>query len=86
MDVHSDQYHFTKLQTARQAKNEGPMEFADRCKGLVQRVMSKANDPVAKRIHRENTDRMCLANSVAGLCGFVRRQVPYAHPRSLQEL
>jgi len=36
-----------KFQTARHAKNEGPMDFADRCKGLAQRVTSKANDPVA---------------------------------------
>jgi len=84
-DVHSDQYHFTKLQTARQAKNEGPMEFADRCKGLAQRVMSKVNDPVAQQIHRENADRTCLASIVAGLSGVVSRQVRYAHPRNLHE-
>jgi hypothetical protein len=28
-DVRTDQYHFMKLQTARQNKNEGPQEFAD---------------------------------------------------------
>jgi len=30
-EVHTDQYHFMRLQTSRQAKNEGPQEFADRC-------------------------------------------------------
>jgi hypothetical protein len=29
-DVHIDQYRFTKLQKARQAKNKSPREFADR--------------------------------------------------------
>jgi hypothetical protein len=84
-DIHSDQYHFTSLQTARQAKNEEPLEFADRCKGLAQKVMSKVNDPRAQQIHRENADRMCLASFVAGLSGVVGRQVRYAHPRTLQE-
>ena len=30
-DVHTDQYHYMKLQTARQAKGEDPQAFADRC-------------------------------------------------------
>jgi hypothetical protein len=38
-EEHSDQYHFMKLQTARQSKNESILEFADRCKGLAQKVM-----------------------------------------------
>jgi hypothetical protein len=37
-DVRTDQYHFTRLQTARQAKNESPQEFADRCRALVRRL------------------------------------------------
>ena len=31
INYHTDQYHFLKLQTARQLKSEGPQEFADRC-------------------------------------------------------
>jgi hypothetical protein len=74
-DVHMDQFHFTKLQTARQAKNEGPQEFADLCRGLAQKVMCKANDPITQRIHRENAERMCLASFVAGLTGVPGHQV-----------
>ena len=84
-DVHSDQYHFTKLQTEKQAKNKGVQEFADRCKALAQRVMSKVNDPVAQRIHRENAERMCLASFVTGFNGIVGRQVRYTHPKNLPE-
>ena len=29
-NVHTDQYHYTRLQMARQSKNESPQEFADR--------------------------------------------------------
>jgi len=32
-DDHTDQYHFTRLQTARQKKS--PQEFADRCRELA---------------------------------------------------
>ena len=84
-DVHSDQYHFTKLQTARQANNEGPQKFADRCRGFAEKVMSKANDPVAQRIHSENEDRMCLASFVAGLTGVPGRQVRYENPQNMQQ-
>jgi hypothetical protein len=35
-EAHTAQYHFTELQTAREAKNEGPQEFADHCRGHVQ--------------------------------------------------
>ena len=34
-DMHTDQYHFMRLQTVRQAKSEGPQEFADRCRALA---------------------------------------------------
>jgi len=84
-DVHSDQYHYMKLQTAKQGRNEGPMEFADRYKELAQRVMSKVNNPIAQQIHRENADRMCLASFVGGLSGVVDREVRYAHPKNFRE-
>ena len=53
--THTDQYHFTKLQTARQARNESPQEFADRCRSLAQKVMGKSDDPQIQRVHREKT-------------------------------
>jgi len=44
-DVHTDQYHFTKLQTARQKKDKSPQEFADRCRGLDKKILCKTNNP-----------------------------------------
>ena len=82
-NVHSDQYHFMKLQTAREGKNESPQEFADRCRGLSQKVMCKVDDPVAQRIHGENAERMLLASFVAGFTGVGGKQVRYANPRNL---
>ena len=82
--MHTDQYHFMKLQTARQAKNEGPQEFADRCRALAQKVMCKDSDPVAQGIHRKNAERMLLASFVAGLSGVAGRQLRYQNPQTLQ--
>ena len=59
-DAHTDQYHFLKLQTAKQGKAEGPQEFADRCKNLAEKIMLKVNDSAAQRIQTENVDRIVL--------------------------
>jgi hypothetical protein len=42
-DVHTDKFHFTRLQTARQAKGESHQEFAYRCRGLAQKVVSRTS-------------------------------------------
>jgi hypothetical protein len=83
-DIHSDQYHFMKLQTARQGRNESPFEFADRFRGLAQKNMVKTDDPVEQRVHRENAYRILLASFVAGLTGVVVKQVRYSAPQSMQ--
>jgi hypothetical protein len=84
-DVHTDQYHFTKLQTARQGRNETPQEFADRCRALSQKIICKVNDPLAQSIHYENAERMLLASFVAGLTGVPGRQVRYANPQTMEQ-
>jgi hypothetical protein len=33
-DIHTDQYHYMKLQTARQGRNEDTQVFAERCPAL----------------------------------------------------
>jgi tRNA A37 N6-isopentenylltransferase MiaA len=76
-DVHTDQFHYTRLQTATQGK-----EFADRCKGLAQ-VMVKTDDPLAQRVHREKAERMVLASFVSGLTGTPGRHVRYANSQTL---
>jgi hypothetical protein len=84
-DVRTDHYHFTKLQTARQAKNESPQEFADRCRAVAQKVMGKSDDPQIQRVHQENADRMLLASFVSGLRGVPGRQVRFANPQDLEQ-
>ena len=84
-DAHTDQYHFTNLQTARQKKNESPQEFADRCSALAQKITCKVEDPLAQEIHRGNAERMLLASLVSGLSGVPCRQVRYANPQTMEQ-
>jgi len=76
-DSHTDQYHFMKLQTANENRNETIQEFADRKRPLTQKILCKLNDPVAERIYYENADRMFLASFVAGLTGIRVRQLRF---------
>ena len=84
-DVRTDQFHYTQLQTARQRRNEGPQEFADRCRALAQKLVSKTDDPEAQRIHQENAERMLLAAFVSGLIGTPGRQCRFANPQNIQQ-
>jgi hypothetical protein len=79
-DVHTDQYHYARLQMARQGKNGSPQEFAGRCRTLVQRVACQSDDPVVQGVHRENAERMHLASYISGLVGVPGKQVRYAFP------
>jgi len=83
-DIYSDQY-FMKLQTASQVRNESPQEFADRCRGLAQKIMEKADNPVARRIHHENAERMLLASFISGLAGKVGKHVRYQSAKFVTE-
>jgi len=71
-DTHTDQYHFMKLHTARQARNETPQEFAERCRALSQKIVCKVDDPASQHIDNKNGDRMLLASFVAGYRGGSR--------------
>jgi len=84
-DTHTDQYHFTKLQTARQGRNESPQEFADRCRALAQKVMGKSDDPQIQRVHRENAERMLLSSFIAGLHGVPGRQTRFSNPQDIDQ-
>jgi len=84
-DTQTDQYHFMRLQTVRQSRNESIQEFADRCRTLAQKIVRKVDDPAAQRIHHENLDRMLLASFVVGLTGIPGRQVRFLSPQSLDQ-
>jgi len=84
-DIRTDQFHYTQLQTVRQRRNEGPQEFADRCRALAQKLVCKVDDPQAHRIHQENAERMLLAAFVSGLTGTPGKQCRFSNPRNIQQ-
>jgi len=47
--------------------------------------MEKTDDQVARRVHRENAERMLLASFISGLAGKVRKHVRYQSPRNLEQ-
>ena len=83
--VHTDQYHFTRLKTARQEKNESPQQSADRCRELAQKITRKVDDPVAQRVHCENAERMLLASVVSVLNGPDGKHTKYASPSPVHQ-
>ena len=84
-DVRTDQYHYMILHTARQARNKDAQQFADRCKALSQKILCKSDEPLAQQIHQESAERMLLASYVAGLTGFVGKQVRTFNPQLIQQ-
>jgi len=72
-----------KLQTARQARNENPQNFIDRCQTLAEKITCKVDDPIAQRVHNENAERMLLASFVAGNSGEPGRPTRIANPSNL---
>jgi hypothetical protein len=84
-DVHTDHFHFMKLQTARQAKNEDPLQFADRCCGLSHKIIRKTDNPVEQRAHNETAERMLLSAFTTGLIGAAGRQVRISNPGTLEQ-
>jgi hypothetical protein len=85
-DVHTDQYHYARLQMARQGKNEGPQEFADRWRTLAQRITCQSDDPVVQGVHRENAESKLLASYISGLIGVPGKQTRYASPVSMDQV
>ena len=84
-DVHTDKFHFTSLQNARQKKNESTHQFADRCKALAQKIIPKVDDPVAQRIHRETAKRTVLANFLSGLVGVPETYTRFANTQTIEQ-
>jgi hypothetical protein len=84
-DTHTEQYHFMKLQTARQSRNETPLEFADRCRSLAQKIVKKVDDPAAQKIHTENAKRMLLGSFINGLINEPGKYVRISNPQTLDQ-
>jgi hypothetical protein len=84
-EARTDHFHFLSLQTARQEKEEGPQEFADRCWTLAHKFMRRDSDPAVQRVHEENAERMLLASFVGGLTGEIGKLTRVQNPQNLDQ-
>jgi hypothetical protein len=84
-DPRTDQFQFSRLQTAKKTKVESVFEFADRCRALAHNVTPQVEDPAAQPLYNEQTDRMLLASNTSGLTGNQGKQVRYSLPTTLED-
>lgn len=74
------------LRNYRQTREERkPLDFADRRRGLSQKILCKVDDRLVQRIHRENAERVLLASFVGGLTGVSGRQIRYANSSQMEQ-
>ena len=66
-DVRNDQYHFIKVQKARQKPDESPQEFADGCRSLALKTVPKVDNHVLQKFYFQQTKIMLFSTFFAGL-------------------
>jgi hypothetical protein len=84
-DVRNDQYHFMRLQTAKQKRGETPQEFLDRCRSLAMKTVPKVEDPSLQKFHYDQAQRMLLSSFTAGLGGNSGQQVRFKMPPTVDQ-
>jgi len=86
-DKHTDQYHYTRVQTASQEKGVSPVMFLDRLRKLCQRTVRTSDNAVEQTVINQEADRKLLAAFMSGLIGapgkHVRLQMPENIDRAL---
>jgi hypothetical protein len=84
-DIRNDQYHFMRLQTAKQKRGETPQEFLDRCRSLAMKTVPKVEDPLLQKFHYDQAQRMLLSSFTAGLGGNSGQQVRFKMPTTVEQ-
>jgi hypothetical protein len=84
-DKHTDQYHYARVQTASQEKNESPEMFLDRLRRLCQRTVRSSENPVEQAVINQEADRRLLAAFINGLIGVPGKQVRMQMPETIEK-
>ena len=84
-DKHTDQFDYSRLQTAVQEKHESLEVFLDRLRKLCQRTILGSNDPVEQAVINREADRRLLAAFINGLTGVPGRQVRLQMPDTIDK-
>jgi hypothetical protein len=84
-DVRTEQFHYAQLRAARQHRDEEISAFADRLRGLAQKLIPETSDPGMKKAHQDQAEKALLDTFARGLLGTPGQQVQYAVPASMGE-
>jgi hypothetical protein len=85
-DVHTDQFHSSQLQTARQRRDESLQSFADRCRDLAQKIAPQSADARTQKIYNDHTESIMLTNFISSFSGTPGKQVKFVLPGSIDEV
>ena len=84
-DKHTDQFNYSRFQTAVQEKIESPEAFLDRLRKLCQRTIHSSNGPIEQAVMNREADRRFLAAFINGLIGVPGRQVRLQMPDTIEK-
>jgi hypothetical protein len=75
----------TQLQDAIQGRGESAEVFADRCRKLCQKTITRVENAVAQVILNEEAERRLVAAYISGLSGLVGQRVKFRMPATMDE-
>jgi len=62
-----------------------PQEFWDRCSSLAMKTVPKVEDPLLKKFHYDQAQRMLLSTFIAGVSGNPGQQLRFQMPATVGE-
>lgn len=84
-DKHTDQYNYSRVQTASQEKNESPEIFLDRLRKLCQQTIRASANAVEQAVINQEADRRLLAAFIQGLYGAPGRHLRMQMPENIDK-
>jgi hypothetical protein len=84
-DKHTDQYYYSRVQTASQEKNESPEMFLDRLRRLYQQTIRHSDNAVEQAVINQEAERGLLAAFINGLVGTAGRHVRLQMPKTIDK-
>jgi hypothetical protein len=66
-DVRNEHFYFAQLRQAKQKKDESVQDYADRLRGLAQKIIPEGADSERKKFYQEQAEKMLLATFFFGL-------------------
>ncbi|PNF21981.1 hypothetical protein B7P43_G17812, partial [Cryptotermes secundus] len=78
-------YHYNLIHEAKQEKEESPIQFLNRCRGLSVKTVRKSADPTEQRILKEEADFRLLTSFIYGMRGEAGRELRIRNSETLEQ-